>query len=197
MRILASRYALAGFGLAEILVAVAVSSAIAGALFTGAITVQRSFFAAQHFVRLQSQQMRVLDYVALDARRATAFERPASGGLTLYLPDFYNVTDPDNPQPRAPQLTSSGTVYYGNRSTPIVVKYYMDGETIVREYQGTKQVLVDGVEDFKLDFPPGDASGRTLEATVKIKPKFSQSASTALEEHNTASVTLLLRNRLN
>lgn len=184
-----------GFGLTELLIFAALSSLMAAALYTGALALQRSFFAGQHFVRTQSEQMRVLDYIARDARCATAVSWSTDRKtLSLMLPDFYDTTDPNNPVPRTPQYSARGQVIYGNGSL-VPVSYFKKGNTIVRSTNGTETVLVSDVQSFELTFPEA-INPKSIQATVSFIPKFGRKASESLREHNTGSVTILLRNKL-
>lgn len=185
----------AAFGLTELLVFAALSSLMAAALYTGALALQRSFFASQQFVRTQSEQMRVLDYIARDARCATAVSWSTDRKkLNLMLPDFYDMTDPDNPVPRTPRYGAGGQVIYGNGAL-LPVSYFRKGNTIVRSANGTEMVLVSDVESFELTFPEA-INPKSIQATVSFIPKFGRKASESLREHNKGSVTILLRNKL-
>lgn len=185
----------AGFGLPELLVFTALSGLMAAALYTGALALQRSFFAAQHFVRTQTEQMRVLDYIARDARCATAVSWSGDRKtLNLMLPDYYDLTDPDNPMPRPPKYATGGQVIYGNGAL-VPVSYFKKGKTIVRKVKNEETVLVGDVESFELTFPEA-INPKSIQATVSFIPKFGRKASESLREHNKGSVTLLLRNKL-
>lgn len=196
MKITPLRLREAGFGLTELLVFAALSSLMAGALYTGALALQRSFFAAQHFVRMQSEQMLVLDYIARDARCATAVSWSADRRtLNLMLPDYYEEQEgSSNLMPRAPRYSSNGQVIYGTGAT-VSVSYFKKGNTIVRKVKDEEAVLVDDVESFELTFPEAK-NPKSIQATVSFIPKFGRKASGTIREHNTGTVTILLRNKL-
>ena len=64
------RAGVAAFTLAEVLVAAAITAVTSSALFVGITTVQRTFRAAEHHAKSQSEQARIIDYIARDLRRA-------------------------------------------------------------------------------------------------------------------------------
>ena len=76
----------AGWTLAELMVAMAIASIMMAGLITGSITIQRSFMASRHHIDAQAQQMRLMDYMTLDLRRALTVDA-GNGVLTLTVRD--------------------------------------------------------------------------------------------------------------
>src|SRR5688572_18908860 len=93
--------------LAELMVAMAISSLLCAALITGSIAIQKSFMASRHHVLAQAEQMRLMDYMNLDLRRALSVST-TSTTLTVTIPDYYDSSG----QPRDPQITK-GLAAYG------------------------------------------------------------------------------------
>jgi prepilin-type N-terminal cleavage/methylation domain-containing protein len=101
-----------GWTLTELLVAMAVASVMTAGVIAGAITIQRSFAASRHHVDSQAQQMRLMDFMGLDLRRALTVGT-ADGGLQITIPDYYDADG----EPRDPQI-SGGLAPYGRRPSP-------------------------------------------------------------------------------
>jgi len=60
----------AGFTLVELLIATGISGVIGAALLTGSVIMQKSFAASRHHIDAQAEQLRLIDYMGLDLRRA-------------------------------------------------------------------------------------------------------------------------------
>jgi hypothetical protein len=90
-----------GFSMAEMAVAMGISTGILAAFTTGAVSLQRSFCAIEDFAKGQNDQMRISDYLSLDMRRAFSIkiQKDAQTGfttVTLVLPNFYASADTPN-----------------------------------------------------------------------------------------------------
>ena len=59
-----------GFTMAEMAVAMGISTGILAAFTAGAVSLQRSFCAIEDYAKGQNDQMRISDYLSLDMRRA-------------------------------------------------------------------------------------------------------------------------------
>ena len=59
-----------GFTLAEILIAMALSIAILAAIITASLAMQKSFNAVDNYFATHMQQIRIVDYLNRDAKRA-------------------------------------------------------------------------------------------------------------------------------
>lgn len=158
---LRARIRRAGWTLAEVMVATAIVSMMTAGLVTGTITIQRSFVASRHHIDAQAQQMRLMDYMTLDLRRALTVDA-GNGVLTLTIPDYYDADG----APREPRITGSRAAY---GPTPLTVSYYQSGKTIYR-CVGTKIVpLANDVADFQLTFQD---LGQSIQVGVTFLPKF-------------------------
>lgn len=177
-----------GWTLAEVMLAMAITSVLSAALMTGATAIQKSFAASRYHIEAQAQQMRFLDQITLDLRQALTVTATVDGGrLMLTLPDYL---DPTN-QPRDPTIVG-GQVVYG--PTPRTVAYYHVGAVIYRSEGSAVLPLVTDVADFQLTF---EQSGQSVTVGLTFLPKF-QFFGTNRESvrASTASfTTTLLRNK--
>lgn len=151
----------AGWTLAELMVAMAVASIMMAGLITGSITIQRSFLASRHHIDAQAQQMRLMDYMTLDLRRALTVD-VGNSVLTLTIPDYYDADG----APRNPRISGSQAAY---GPTPVTVSYYQTGKTIYRCAGPAILPLATDVADFRLTFLD---SGQSIQVGVTFLPKF-------------------------
>jgi type II secretory pathway pseudopilin PulG len=193
---LSIRARLAGFTLVELLIATGISSVIGAALLTGSILVQKSFAASRHHIDAQAEQLRLIDYMGLDLRRAltVTVTATASGSqLALTIPDYYEP-DPDHPgrlRPREPDV-SKGTVVYG--AAPIAVSYYKRDSAIYRKQGTVETALATDVNDFQLTIQD---LGQSISMSVTFIPKyqFSSTNRASVREGTATFSTVLLRNK--
>ena len=175
-----------GMTVPEVTVAAAVASILALGLVTGAIFLQRAFQASIKYSRSQAMQIRLLDYIALDLRRATTAS--VSGAtLTITLPDYYDAAG----KPVDPTL-SKGRVYYKSPTAAVTVRYFQQGGQVIRQEGTTQSVIADGVQDFQLTFVN---QGQVVEVSVSFMPTFEQSG-TGVRTGTTVYTRTLLRNLL-
>lgn len=147
--------------LAELMIAMSITSLMTAGLIAGAITIQRSFVASRHHVESQAQQMRLMDFMTLDLRRALTVDA-GDGVLTLTIPDYYGTDG----EPRDPHI-SGGQALYG--PTPTTISYYQTGASIYRS-EGTRIItLADNVAEFQLEFLD---AGQSIQVEVTFLPKF-------------------------
>ncbi len=150
-----------GWTLAELMVAMAITSVMTAGLITGAITIQRSYMASRHHMDSQAQQMRLMDYMGLDLRRALSVQTAASQ-ISITIPDYYDEAG----EARDPQI-SGGLAMYG--PSPIAISYYRDGSTIYRKEGAKVLPLASNVADFELTFLD---AGQSIQVGVTFLPKF-------------------------
>ena len=79
------RRALAAMTLVEVMMSAATGSLILGAILTSGVALQRSYMAVEAYSTAGGDQLRVLDYVALDCRRAMS---ATINGLTGTTPQI-------------------------------------------------------------------------------------------------------------
>lgn len=140
------RLAIAGFTMTELLVASGLSVMLLGGMMSGALALQRGYSAARHQIMCQEDQMRVMDYITRDLRRATNVAISNQNRLlTLTLPDQVDLAESTL---RLPSIVN-GAVQYGN--TPATVSYYVSGTAFIRKENGVETNLSAnrfGLEDF-------------------------------------------------
>jgi type II secretory pathway component PulJ len=130
------------FTLVEMMMALGCGSFILAAVIAASVSLQRSFAATESYSTIEGDQLRVLDYIAMDCRRAIA-KSVSGNSLTLTLPVYYNSSSNPAYQPYTPTL-SSGAVTYG--SGKVLVTYTKSGKNFTREVQvqdGSGTVLSD------------------------------------------------------
>jgi type II secretory pathway component PulJ len=118
-----------GFTLVELMMSMSCGTIIFAAVIAASISLQKSFAAMESYSTIEGDQLRVLDYIAMDSRRATAAS-VNNGALTLTLPVYYNSGSSPAYQAYTPTL-SNGTVTYGSGSVQIT--YSQSGKNFNRE----------------------------------------------------------------
>src|SRR5688500_11205097 len=132
------------FTLVELSIASSITTLLAVGMFMGVILLQKSFRACQHHATSQIQQLRLLDYMSLDLRRAVDVHKRADGGFDALIPDFYQAQSGGtsrnipghfdlNDTVREPQRNDDRVQYGG---APITVSYYKQGTKVYRRYNG-------------------------------------------------------------
>ena len=175
-----------GATISELVISLSIASAMAGGLLVGALSIQKSFQASRHHVNAQAQQLRLMDYINLDLRRALTVST-ANERLTVSIPDYYDASG----EPREPRIVRSLAVY-GN--APKTISYFKEGATIYRSEGGKNTALATDVVDFKLTFLD---LGQSIKVSVTFLPKF-QLSGKDVEGVRTATATFsttLLRNK--
>jgi len=122
-----------GFTLIEMVTSLGCGSFILAAIVAAGVSLQRSYAAFEGYSTVEGDQLRVLDYIAMDCRRATSAsvttttvsngaENITVNQLILTLPAYYSATD-NTAVPNTPVLGTGG-VTYGGGST-VTIKYYI------------------------------------------------------------------------
>lgn len=163
---------MSGFTMVEILVATTVFSMFAVALLTTWTALATSAANTTTYAQRQNDQMRVVDYLKRDVRRAAAIAIYNGGTLVtgtafgdelrLTIPDYYADSREDDvangpSTANAPALTG-GSVTYGTAAT---VRYFVSNGSVIRDESGTTRTLANSAGAFTLSFS-ADASGLTL-----------------------------------
>lgn len=170
----------------EVMVSAAVLSLLCAAVVVGALVIQRSFRATGNYVMKEAAQMRLLDYMALDLRRAlTVNTDDGSESIELTVPDFYQ---PDGTR-RQPHI-QGGMAYYGNPAAPVQVRYYRANGKLFRQVGSTITNIAAEVEDFNVTFRD---EGQVIEVSVSFVPTFRPSGGS--REGTTTVCRTLLRNK--
>ena len=118
-----------GFTLVELMMSLSCGTFILAAVIAASVSLQRSFSAMESYSTIEGDQLRVLDYIAMDCRRATNVT-VNSGVITLTVPVYYNSASTPAYQPIMPTL-NNGLVTYGSGS--VQISYYQSWINFVRE----------------------------------------------------------------
>ncbi len=168
----------AGFTLVEMLVSIAASTVILGALFMSSFALHRALHGSEFYASSYSDQRRLIDYFARDLRRSIAVAATDAVGapkeivgdavevsdrasLVVTLPAYYRSDAPSEAefdQP-LPVTTAEGKIAYGTAGsapTPVRVvfrKLFLSdagGVCFVREEAGRKEIIVRDAGDLSL-----------------------------------------------
>ena len=133
-----------GFTLAEIMMAMAIAVVIFAAIITASLAMQKSFNAVDHFFATHIQQVRIIDYLNRDVKRAlivtTSVDQQT---VTLTVPKYIiqsgDAEAVSNPSlvgaMRSPTLsTTTSQVNYGTTTSTVV--YSINGASILRTEDG-------------------------------------------------------------
>ena len=131
---LALNKSLFGFTLVELMMSLGCGSFILAAIVAAGVSLQKSYAAFEGYSTAESDQLRVLDYIAMDCRRATSAsiatvtvnnvaENITENQLVLTLPAYYSSVG-NTAVPNTPVLGAGG-VTYGGGST-VTIKYYIN-----------------------------------------------------------------------
>ena len=108
------------FTLMELMIAGTMLGIVVTAALTGVIALQKSYAATEEYATGLADQMRLLDFLAQDLRRATVAPTMDTDGqgIQITVPDYYrfNTSDPQHLYPlvNEAQVNSSGSaaIYY-------------------------------------------------------------------------------------
>lgn len=204
------------FTLVELMIAASVGGLILGSAVLGMASFQKVFAATDEYYKSTSDQLRVLDYIALDLRSATSGTvSNTTQTLTLMMPDYIDYSQ-SPPSPRTATISASGTVTYGTAGSQPTVVYTVVGtspnQTITRTYTpasgaATTTTLTAASADYQFScFDPGNAgstagfsfgaAGQPTSITAKLtfNPKYNRLNLASARKATTASITTLLRN---
>jgi prepilin-type N-terminal cleavage/methylation domain-containing protein len=142
-----------GFTLAEILTAMAIAVVIFAAILTASLAMQKTFNAVDNYFATHIQQIRIIDYLNRDVKRALIVTTSADQQtVTVTIPNYLiQCGDPDADatctgtpptapagsnigKPRTPDINSS-QVNYWKPATSVVystVVYSISGKSILR-----------------------------------------------------------------
>jgi prepilin-type N-terminal cleavage/methylation domain-containing protein len=133
-----------GFTLAEIMMAMAIAVVIFAAIITASLAMQKSFNAVDHFFATHIQQVRIIDYLNRDVKRALiATTSVDHQTVTLTIPKYIiqsgDAEAVSNPSlvgaMRSPTLsTTTSLVNYGTTTSTVV--YSINGASILRTEDG-------------------------------------------------------------
>jgi prepilin-type N-terminal cleavage/methylation domain-containing protein len=195
-----------GYTLVEMMVALGIGATILGVILTASVALQKTFNAVDHFFATHMQQIRIIDYLNRDAKRAyIVTTSPDLKTVTMTIPK-YIIESGDSEAVSNPSLvgtvrtptisyTSGGSqVNYGTTTSTVV--YSINGNTIQRTEDGVVTViasstdqLVDQATDVEL------ANTEYTSTSVTFMPLFTSSNTSAERSGTTVYSLSYLRNK--
>ena len=158
----------------------------------------KSLAIADDYSYQSNEELRAMDYVVRDLRRALAVTIPVGGNsLNLTIPDYYTSYDAQgNPtgNPVTPTIVN-GTPVYGNANTPLTVSYAVSNSQLIRTQtiQSTgavsRLVVCSRVNGFSLAFV---ALSTTVTFKITFDPKY-QAVSTMMRNGTALAGTVAVR----
>jgi len=187
-----------GFTLIELLISIGISAAMFAAVISAGTASLRSLKTADDYSYQSNEELRAIDYIARDLRRALTVTIPTGGqSLSLTVPDYYSSYDSQgnpNGAPVTPTI-SNGAASYGNSATPLLISYTVSNGQLIRmqtiQSTGavTSLVVCSNVNDFALAFV---SQTTTVTYTITFDPKY-QTVSSTLNAGTKLSGTVAVR----
>ena len=116
------------FTLVEMMLSVGCGSLILAAVLTAGVCLQRSFAAVEGYSMAEGDQLRVLDYIAMDCRRALSAS-VANNVLTLTVPSYYQADG----TPYLPTFNAASNAIQYNGGATYTIEYSQSGTSFVRK----------------------------------------------------------------
>jgi len=196
----------AGFTLAEMLVALGVASIVFAAIITASVALYRSFNAVDAYFSTQMQQLRIIDYLNRDVKRATVVTTSTDlQSITVTVPN-YRIKAGDAEavanaalvgMPRNPTVTLSATgpqVNYGTGATTVV--YSVSNNSILRTENGQVTTIASSTDQLLPQSTDVElANTEYANTTVTFMPIFTMGGSAAARTGTTLYTTSYLRNK--
>ena len=202
------------YTLIEMLMASAITSILLSALVAGSIALQRSFAATLDYAIGQNDQMRIMDYLNVDLRRALTVDPDGTGGVTVGLPNYYNADG----TVKSPTIVSTTgwpakkRKKKKNKHQNIIVSQassYDAATTTVKYYKGradaagkdptkfyresdTLHVIAKDVLNFQVTLSD---DGDFARVSISFQPRFKFLRTSDAAAGTTCTETILLRNR--
>lgn len=154
----------AAFTLVELIIGLAIAGTFMALLLRIWMSLTFTGMNTTAYAARQNDQMRVLDYLKRDIRRATAVQIYNGGTLVtgtsvfgnelrLTIPDYYSDTrEEDNaigPKATSTPTLTAGSVTYGSALT---VRYFTSGGAVIRDESGTPRTVASAAGAFVLSF---------------------------------------------
>jgi Tfp pilus assembly protein PilW len=195
-----------GFTFAEMLIALSLSIAILAAIVTASLALQKSFNAVDNYFATHMQQIRIVDYLNRDAKRAYIVTTSVDlQTVTMTIPK-YIIQSGDteaiaNPATvgtaRTPTITysSSGSqVNYGAATSTVV--YSINGNTIQRVEDGVVTLIASSTDQLVDQTTDTDLANTEYTRTaVTFRPIFISNNTPAERSGTTVFSLAYLRNK--
>ena len=143
-----------GFTLAEIMMAMAIAVVIFAAIITASVAMQKSFNAVDHYFATHIQQVRIIDYLNRDVKRALIVTTSVDHQtVTLTIPKYIiqsgDAEAVSNPSlvgaMRSPTMsTTTSLVNYGTTTSTVV--YSINGASILRTEDGAVTTIASSTD---------------------------------------------------
>ena len=196
----------AGFTLAEMLVALGVASIVFAAIITASVALYRSFNAVDAYFSTQMQQLRIIDYLNRDVKRATVVTTSTDlQSITVTVPNYLiKAGDAEAVanaalvgMPRNPTVTLSATgpqVNYGTGATTVV--YSVSNNSILRTENGQVTTIASSTDQLLPQSTDVElANTEYANTTETFMPIFTIGGSAAARTGTTLYTTSYLRNK--
>ena len=178
-----------GLTLVEVMMSVGSGSLLLAAITLSGVALQRSFVAIEAYSVAEGDQFRVLDYIAMDCRRATG-ATVANNAVTLTLPAIYD----SNGNIQDPSLTASNAIQYGTGGT-VTIAYSQSGSnfnrSITKSGTTTTTAIATNVATFTVT--PLDLTS-SLSCSITFSPRFTYLPGPAPISGTTVYCNTFLRN---
>jgi prepilin-type N-terminal cleavage/methylation domain-containing protein len=194
------------FTLPEIMLALAVSGVVFGAILTSSTSLQKSFNAIDNYFGTHMQQIRIVDYLSRDVKRGLIVTTSADlQTVTVTIPNYIiQASDSEavvNPvlvgTPRTPTMayTPSGwQVNYGNTTSTVV--YSISGLSILRTENGTVTTIASSTDQLvPLTTDVELANTEYAKTSITFQPIFTSGGAAASRSGTTVYSTSYLRNK--
>jgi hypothetical protein len=197
---------LAAFTLAETIVAIGLSSLVFAAIIAASVACYRSFNAVDAYFATQMQQLRIIDYLNRDVKRATIVTTSADlQSITVTMPNYLIQAGDSEAtanasligMSRSPTVTVTATgpqVNYGTGNTTVV--YSINGNSILRTENGQVTTIASSTNQLlPLTTDVELANTEYARTTVTFMPIFTMNGSAAARSGTTVYTTSYLRNK--
>jgi prepilin-type N-terminal cleavage/methylation domain-containing protein len=195
-----------GFTLAEILTAMAIAVVIFAAILTATLAMQKTFNAVDNYFATHVQQVRIIDYLNRDVKRALICTTSANQQtVTLTIPKYIiqsgDAEAVSNPSlvgamrsPTISSTTSGVLVNYGTTTSTVV--YSINGASILRTEDGVVTTIAASTDQLvpsTIDTDLANTEYTTM--AVTFQPIFTSGNTTAERTGTTVFSLAYLRNK--
>jgi Tfp pilus assembly protein PilW len=195
-----------GFTLGELMVATGIGGAILAAIMGSSIMLQKTLNAIDNYFATQMQQIRILDYLNRDIKRAFSVTTSVDlQSVTMILPNYIiQAGDPEalsNPAlvglPRTPTISYSSAgpvVNYGAATSTVV--YSISGSSILRTENGSVTMVASSTDQLVPQTTDVElANTEYAKTTVTFLPIFTSGNLVTERNGTTLFSTAYLRNK--
>jgi type II secretory pathway component PulJ len=192
--------------MAEMLIALGISSLTFAAIITASVALYRSFNAVDAYFSTQMQQLRIMDYLNRDVKRGTIVTTSTDlQSITVTMPNYLiQQGDPEAAlnanlvgTPRNPSVTITATgsqVNYGTATSTVV--YSVSNNSILRTENGQVTTIASSTDQLVPQSTDVElANTEYANTTVTFMPIFRMNGTIASRTGTTLYTTSYLRNK--